>query len=686
MRHASNQFLARLAACLISFTTLPALAQQDAPPADQPAPQPAAVALPTARVVASTEPVSIGSRDGIDKAHLEFTPTGAGLAHLALPDAYQSVKHAAHVDLQSKITVGEGAARITAIPFAALAVTIDAQPVDLATNPVWTETAPGVFECFIDDAEGRPLLKITRIFALKGADRYGFTVTNTLTNLSDASHTVSLIQTGPIDLPKPDNTYGGDHRRIRFGYMYDAARQGSDTTVTVDDDLTRRTAFLGKKTETSLGKFYPSVYPVWPSTRTTKDGERLSWLAMTDRYFAVVVHPLFDPASVASPEDKLLSTIASIDRLVLNTGAAPNDTVMVLRFTGAAVDLAPGASAEQSFGVYAGPLSRPAIRQDPVLASLRMPEMVIYSMGGICAPCTFQWLTGTLMAVLKLFHSVTGDWAIAIMLLVVLVRGVLHPVTRWSQIRMQRFGVQMQAMAPKQAQLKEKYKDDPKKLQEEMAKLWREEGVNPASMLGCLPMFLQTPVWMALYATLFFAIELRQEPAFYGVFQTLTNGKWQFLSDLSQPDHAIPLPGSFSFWIWGTVGAINILPLALAFVFYAHQKFLTPPTTAALTPEQEQQQKIIKVMMVVMFPLMMYAAPSGLALYFITNSVLGIAEHKWIRAHMDKHGLLDPEKIKAERQAKGPGFMARLSEAAERQRQMQQAGRPAPGKKPGKKR
>jgi YidC/Oxa1 family membrane protein insertase len=615
-------------------------------------------------------PSPIGSETSLDKAHLEFSRLGAGITHLALPDSYQSVKHETHIDLQSIVSMP---GLPNAIPFAALTVTINGQVVDIASDPVWRELEPGIFECIIDDANGSPLMRITRAFTLKADDLYGFELTNTFENLSDRAITASLAQTGPIDLPKPDNTYGGDRRRVRFGYLLPVEQQSSDTTVTVDDDLESRTTLLGKKVDLGFGKVYPATNAVWPNARSIEKGHRLSWLAMTDRYFAVAVYPLFDHASVSSPEDKLLDNIATVDRLLLNPNAPAADTIVVLRLNGAQLALAPGESKTTGFGVYAGPMSRPSIRQDPTLASLRLPEMVVYSMGGMCDPCTFQWLTGGLMSVLRLFHSFTGDWAIAIMLLVVLVRGCLHPVTRWSQIRMQRFGVQMQAMGPKQAQLKEKYKDDPKKLQAEMGKLWKEEGINPAGMLGCLPMFLQTPVWMALYATLFFAIELRQQPAFYGVFQNVTNGSWEFLSDLSQPDHAIPLPEfmHFSFPLWGAVASVNILPLLLGVVFFAHQKFLTPPTSATMTPEQEQQQKIIKVMMVVMFPIMMYAAPSGLALYFITNSVMGIIEHKWIRAHMDKHGMLDPEKIRAERKDKGPGFMARLNEAAERQKKMQ---------------
>lgn len=685
---------ARLIACVL-LAGAPAYARaQDAQTADpqaQPAATPQAQSLPgepgapaatgaTARPLPTVRPVDasetyvLGAEDGVEKAFIEFTPLGAGIKRMSLPDSYNTVNHKAHIELQAVETING----IAAVPFAALAVEINGQTVPLdgvgLDRPIWAQPRPGVFVAHIDAPDGSPLLRITRTYRLNGTDRYGFSITNTLDNLSGAPLTARLVQTGPIDLAKAENNYAGDKRRFRYGFMQPPEKQLSDLTVLVDDKLAPRTDLLGKRAALpSGGKVYPARHDVWPNQRSAEQGLRLAWLAFSDRYFAVVVHPIFDPAKVTKPEDKLFTTLGPVDRLVLNPGASGQDTVMVLRFNGVPVTLAPDASSTTAIGVYAGPMSRPTIRQDPLLSSLRVPELVVYNLGGFCAPCTFPWLTSALMAVLHLFHTLTGDWAVAIMLLVVLVRTCLHPVTRWSQIRMQKFGAQMQSMGPKQAKLKEKYKDDPKKLQQEMGKLWKEEGINPAGMLGCLPMFLQSPVWIALYATLFFAIELRQEAGFYGVFQAVTNGQWQFLADLSQPDHAIPLPSfmHFSFPLWGAVQSVNILPLLLGVVFYAHQKFLTPPTTSTMTPEQEQQQKIIKVMMVVMFPLMMYAAPSGLALYFITNSTLGIVEHKWIRAHMNKHGLLDPEKIRAERKNKGPGFMARLSDAAETQKRLQ---------------
>lgn len=702
--HARIQIVARfpllvMLACMALLTT-PAIAQSEpnAAPQEQAQPesldQAQAPAQPSAseqipaiispNYIVRPAPINpdgftpLGDLDDVNqKTYLEFTPWGAGIAAIKLPDEYETVKFEKHITLQLEQV---NANNLHAVPFAAVSLLINGELVEIAGTgfaPLWTQTAPGVFEAFVDDTEGNPVLRVERRFELKAQDRHGFILSETIENLSDQPVRAALNTTGMIDMPKADSTYGGDRRRVRYGYLLPPEQQGLSTRVTVDDELFSRNKLLGKRVSTDYGKAYPAALQVWPNEQLLPSAGRLSWLAFTDRYFAVVIHPVFDPSTVTSPDQKLLTGITRIDRYMLDAYAESIDSIQVLVLSGEQVEVQAGTAHTRTMGVYSGMRNKPIMNSEPVIAALNMPEMVVSNLGGICAPCTFQWLAHILIDVLRTFHMMVGDWAVSIILLVFVVRACLHPVTRWSQIRVQKFSVQMQSMAPKQKAIKEKYKDDSKRQQQEMAKLWKEEGINPAGMLGCLPMFLQSPVWIALYATLFFATELRHEPAFYGVFQSM--GGWGFMSDLAAPDGAIPLPASmhFSFPLWGSVSSVNVLPLLLGVVFFLHQKYLTPPTQATLTPEQESQQKLMKVMMVVMFPLMMYAAPSGLALYFISNSAVGIIENKWIRAHMKKHGMLEIENIKAERKNKGPGFMARMMEAADAQKQIREKG-PAP--------
>jgi YidC/Oxa1 family membrane protein insertase len=517
-------------------------------------------------------------------------------------------------------------------------VTINGQFVGLFSEPgadgvrhLWREEAPGTFVAEIVDDKDAVVAHITRTYEFDPAT-FVFRVRQVFDNRTALPMKIEWVQYGPVDLSEDKTGYSIDVRRLRFGYLLNP--KYAPGTVEADTKLGGRASLVKRWFE--RGGVLP---PLWPDAAKYKNAEALSWVAQTSRYFAFVVLPLVnDPA--AAGVNKALPIGARVDAVVLGM---PKDARVALQLTSPVVDVPAGQTADLSFAAYAGPLAREQLssKANPVFGALGLDKLVIFNLGGMCAFCTFQWIAIPLVRFLGFLHdNVVFDWAIAIMILVFCVRAVLHPITKKSQVGMQRFARQMQRIAPKQKKLQEKYKGEPKVLQAEIAKLMREEKVSYRGALGCLPMFLQTPIWIAVYAVIYFNFALRHESAFYGVFQSLTGGKWTFLGDLAAPDHFIEFGRAFHIpflsGMMGPISGINILPLILGVVFYIQQKYLTPPPTAQMTPEQEQQQKIMKFMMVVMFPLFMYNAPSALALYFMTNSTLGILESRYIRAHIDQ--------------------------------------------------
>jgi YidC/Oxa1 family membrane protein insertase len=563
-----------------------------------------------------------------------------------------------------------------AAPLAALGIEVNGTFINLsvdAAGSLWKRTGPTTFIAEIADAAGRPALHVTREYTIAKGSRQ-LSLSQKIDNLSGQVVNIRWYQMGPIDLPKDAATYIGEKRRLRFGYLLS---QGYDPT----QSFVQSREFVIDHAN-ALGTFTPGIgygeVQHWPNAVGRENGFSLSWIGLTNRYFGLALHAAGAETSIAA---RKFSTIDSVDRVAMVRPPLANgtrDDVMALRTTSPVFAVNPGASLDLSMAMYAGALVRHEMRADPAGKALSLDGLVIYTMGGPCAFCTFDFLTSGLLWLLITLHNyLTFDWALAIVLLVVIVRTILHPITKWSQVRMQRFGKQMQGMAPKQQKLKEKYGHDPKLLQQETAKLWREEGINPLGLLGCIPMFLQMPIWIALYATLFFAAELRHQPAFYGLFQTI--GHPTFMADLSVPDHLYEFKGSATGFhvpllsgLLGPITGINILPLILAVVFYIHQTYLTPQTTQ-MTPEQESQQRMIKWMSLIMFPLFMYNAPAGLTTYFVTNSALAIFEHKLIRKHIDKHDLLNLDKMKAEKAKKGPGFLGRMQQLAEAQRKAAEA-------------
>lgn len=186
-----------------------------------------------------------------------------------------------------------------------------------------------------------------------------------------------------------------------------------------------------------------------------------------------------------------------------------------------------------------------------------------------------------------------GNYGIAILLLTIIIRVLFWPLTHKGTESMKR----MQALQPQMKAIKEKYKDNPQRQQQETMALYKEHKVNP--MGGCLPMFIQIPVFIALFSVLRSAIELRFS-------------KFLWISDLSEPENLfagmIPV-----------IGSLNILPLLMSATMMWQQK-LTP------TAGDAQQQKMMAVMMPVMMLFFFYSMPSGLVLYWTTSQVLMIAQ------------------------------------------------------------
>lgn len=200
----------------------------------------------------------------------------------------------------------------------------------------------------------------------------------------------------------------------------------------------------------------------------------------------------------------------------------------------------------------------------------------------------FGWLAilcRPMLAVLKVFQRLTGNWGVAIILLTLLVK---LATAYWSTRSMRSMGA-MQRLKPKVDALREKYKDDKQRLNQELMGLYRVHKVNPLG--GCLPMLIQMPIWFALYRTLGNAQELYRS-GFFG-----------WIDDLTAPDR------------------FYVLPLALGVAMFGQQAITPQPMEAA-------QAKAMKYIMPVMFTGMMLWLPSGLNLYIFVNTVLTML-HQW---------------------------------------------------------
>ncbi|HEY2986882.1 MAG TPA: membrane protein insertase YidC [Candidatus Binatia bacterium] len=208
-----------------------------------------------------------------------------------------------------------------------------------------------------------------------------------------------------------------------------------------------------------------------------------------------------------------------------------------------------------------------------------------------------------LLYVLHFFHRFTGSWGIDIILLTVLIKLIMAPLTHKSFTSMK----QMQKLQPQMERLKEKYKDDKENLNKEIMELYRRNKVNPFG--GCLPMLLQFPVFIGLYNALRTPIELRHAP-------------FLWIKDLSRPDWE-SLPIAFDGWHFG----IPILTLLMGASMFA-QQWMTP---SAGDPNQRRMM----LMMPLVFTFMFINFPSGLTIYWLVNNLLSIAQQYLINRMKD---------------------------------------------------
>jgi len=212
---------------------------------------------------------------------------------------------------------------------------------------------------------------------------------------------------------------------------------------------------------------------------------------------------------------------------------------------------------------------------------------------------------------------VVPNYGIIIILLVLLVRTLLHPLTKKGQVSM----MKMSKLGPKVEEIKKKYGSNPTEMNKRVMEMYKEQGANP--MLGFMPMLIQMPIWISLYSAINASIDLRG--AKFLPF---------WITDLSAPDMLFTFPVVTVPLLGWNIDAFNLLPILLAVGMVFQQKLMSPAQNAAMNPQMAQQQKMMLIMMPAMMLIFLYTAPSGLNLYIMASTFGGIIEQKVIKKHI----------------------------------------------------
>ncbi len=311
------------------------------------------------------------------------------------------------------------------------------------------------------------------------------------------------------------------------------------------------------------------------------------WAGMNNKYFAALMIP-----------DGVLSATYELETLLDNGTTAPT---VVTAPSEAASLIVPGFSLDSNssradqFRIYVGP------KEYKVLKTIEPPgvQEEDLQLADIIDLGFFWYIAWVMLWLLNFFYGIINNYGIAIILLTLLVKVISYPLTRKGYKSMQA----MQKLQPLLTEIREKHRDDPQKLNKVTMQLYKEHGVNPFG--GCIPWIPQIPVFIALFALLGSAIELRGAPFFL------------WIDDLAAPDVLFTLPFTIPF-----IGdAFRFLPIVNGFTTWLQQK-----TSGGMAPTTDNMQAKIMQFMPLLFVFILYNFASGLALYWLCNNIFTIGQ------------------------------------------------------------
>lgn len=291
----------------------------------------------------------------------------------------------------------------------------------------------------------------------------------------------------------------------------------------------------------------------------------VSWTALQDTYFAAALVPAEQgPAGLVAKD-------------------AEDRPIVGLVYP--AQKIPAGGEATHSLQIYAGPKDITRLRD----AGHDLRELV--DLGW------FDFLARPVLYFIRFLNGFIGNYGVAIIIITILQKVAFYPLTQKSHKSMQA----MQTLQPKILAIKDKYKNNPQKANQETMELYKRHGVNPLG--GCLPMLVQLPIFLALYNALLGSVEMWRAPF------TL------WITDLSAPDTLFTLP--FAVPYLGASFPVRGLPLIMGISMFIQQK-MSP------TGGDPRQAKMMLFMMPIVFTVMFWGFPSGLVLYWLINNVLQI--------------------------------------------------------------
>lgn len=434
---------------------------------------------------------------------------------------------------------------------------------------------------------------------------YTVTVKLDVINLTDAPTVFEYELQGPVGLLLENREHTFKYRDIHVEFaggnkaatLNVATLQGYCSTI--ESELGRKASLDELRTElredhewTSAPRyagldvqfFSAMIAPVPAEPAAEGEEATATWI---DRTYPMLIGPDLREASDAFFVTRVLRGIWTA---FFGRPVDPRTADISFRFASSPLKVAAKETVTHTYEFFVGPKRRELLDPAPFSAS----QVLNYGWFGPVAR--------VMHFLLDFFYGLGMPYVLAIVSLTVLVRGCLFPLSRKQAI----MAARQKELQPQLKALKEKYADDQQKFARAQMELWRKNNINPLS--GCLPLFLQFPIFVGLYTALNSAIDLRLQ-------------KFLWIDNLAAPDALFRLPFSLPL---GLGHDFSILPLCTVGLFLTQQKMFMPP---AQDEQQEMQYKMMNFMTAIM-GIFFWHQPSGLCVYFIASSVWSIAERK----------------------------------------------------------
>jgi YidC/Oxa1 family membrane protein insertase len=470
---------------------------------------------------------------------------------------------------------------------------LDWKSFDAETADDGSQTAR--FEAIIKREDtGEPVMKLTKTYRIH-RDSYLFDCDFTVENLTDSEQKIRFNLAGPGGLDK--EAFRRDMRSIVAGF-----RNSQGQVVGSMRDT--RALIKAKNIE---------------DRQLDLPGGNFLWAAAVNKYFAAIVIPLPDDGknycdwvtdrtgrlynpdgdAKANSGDEMLG----VDLSVVSSSLAAQDQA--------------NDSKKYSFQFYLGPKDKSLFDKNERYRELGFVQTISF-MPCICCPTRIiHPLAFGILALMKWMYGFIPNYGVVIIILVFLMRLVMHPITKKSQVSMSK----MTTLGPKVEEIKKKYANNKAEMNKQMMALYREQGASP--IMGFLPMMVQMPIWIALWSAVYASIDLRGA-AFLPFW----------ITDLSVPDALVRFSTLTVPLLGWKIQSLNLLPILMGVAFYLQQQLMPSQANASVNPQMAQQQKMMKIMMPLLFPLMLYTAPSGVNLYIMASTFAGVVEQHVIRKHI----------------------------------------------------